>query len=263
MGQAATDRETELVGSQASGRYLYAIVDGAADLQSLGFNGINGALVYALGDDQIAAIVSDSPDRKVRPERRRLAAHHEVLRRLMAGHTVLPMTFGLIADGSESVRRIMRLNRDVFSEQLGRLRGMVEMGLRVSWDVANIFERTLRMHPELAAYRDQIFRGGRQPSQDEKIELGRSFDRLRTADRQDCVDRVSHVLEPRCSQIVVNKPRDEREVMNLACLVQRDRLKEFEVGVVEAARGFNNDFAFDFNGPWPPHNFVEVDLRLS
>ena len=48
--------------------------------------------------------------------------------------------------------------------------------------------------------------------------------------------------------------------MNLACLVDRDRLKEFETGVVEAARGFNNDFAFDFNGPWPPHNFVDVEL---
>ena len=71
------------------------------------------------------------------------------------------------------------------------------------------------------------------------------------------------LLEPRCAEIVANKPRDEREVMNLACLVDRDRLKDFETGVVEAARGFNNDFAFDFNGPWPPHNFVEVELRLS
>ncbi len=263
MGQVATAPETELVGSQVKGRYLYAIVDGGVDRQSLGFAGIDGADVYTVGDDRIAAIVSDSPDRKVRPERRRLAAHHEVLRRLMSGHTVLPMTFGLIADGPESVRRIIRLNREVFSEQLGRLRGKVEMGLRVTWDVANIFEYTLGVHPELAAYRDQIFRGGRQPSQDEKIELGRSFDRLLNADRQACVDRVSHVLGPRASEIVVNKPRDEREVMNLACLVKRDRLKDFETGVVEAARGFNNDFAFDFNGPWPPHNFVEVELRLS
>ena len=36
--------------------------------------------------------------------------------------------------------------------------------------------------------------------------------------------------------------------MNLACLVERDRVKEFEAAVIEAARGFDNHFAFDFNG---------------
>jgi hypothetical protein len=173
------------------------------------------------------------------------------------------MVFGVIADGTESIRHILQFNRDAFTEQLDRLRGTVEMGLRVTWDVPNIFEHVVSAHPELAAYRDQIFRGGRQPAQDEKVELGRSFDRLLNADRQDCIDRVVGVLERRCAEIVVNGPRNERDVMNLVCLVDRNRLKDFEAGVVEAARRFNNDFAFDFNGPWPPHNFVDIELRLS
>lgn len=245
------------------GRYLYAIVDRGDDRAPLGFTGVNGGEVYVIGDDRIAAIVSDLPDKKVRPERRRLAAHHDVMRRLMADHTVLPMAFGLIADGPESVRRILRLNQEVFAEHLDRLRNKVEMGLRVTWDVPNIFEHIVSTHAELAAYRDRIFRGGRQPSQDEKIELGRAFDSLLNSDRESAIDRVRHVLDPRCDAIVANKIRDERDVMNLACLVNRDRLKEFEAGVVEAARGFDSDYAFDFNGPWPPHNFVDVNLRLS
>jgi hypothetical protein len=245
------------------GRYLYAIVDRGVDRAPLGITGIDGGEVYALGDERITAIVSDLPDKKVRPERRRLAAHHEVMRRLMDHCTVLPMVFGLIADGPESVRRILRLNRDIFDEHLDRLRDKVEMGLRVTWDVPNIFEYIVAAHPELAAYRDQIFRGGREPSQDEKIELGRSFDRLLNDDRESAIALIQHVMEPRCDSIVANKVRNERDVMNLACLVDRDRLKDFEVGIVEAARGFNNDYAFDFNGPWPPHNFVEVELRLS
>ncbi len=40
-------------------------------------------------------------------------------------------------------------------------------------------------------------------------------------------------------------------------------MKDFEAGVIEAARSFDNHFAFDFNGPWPPHNFVEIELRMS
>ncbi len=260
---ATAEPTTDPAVAPVLGRYLYAIIDRATDRDSLNFTGLEDAPVYAIGDGPIVAVVSDIPDRKLRPERRRLAAHHEVLRRLMVQHTVLPMSFGLIADGAESVQRILRLNREVFDDQLERFRGKVEMGVRVVWDVPNIFEYVVGFHPELALYRDLIFKGGRAPSHDEKIELGRSFDRFLQSDRQAYTDRVTRFLEPRCAEIVANKPRDEREVMNLACLVDRDRLKDFETGVVGAARGFNSDFAFDFNGPWPPHNFVEVDLELS
>jgi hypothetical protein len=50
--------------------------------------------------------------------------------------------------------------------------------------------------------------------------------------------------------------------MNLACLVNRADLERFEQAVLQAARPFDNNYAFDFNGPWAPHNFVEMDIRL-
>ena len=87
----------------------------------------------------------------------------------MNDHTVLPMVFGVIADGPESIRRILRINRGVFQEQLDRLRGKVEMGLRVTWDVPNIFEHVLAIHPELAAYRDQVFRAAESRDRTRKL----------------------------------------------------------------------------------------------
>ncbi len=137
------------------------------------------------------------------------------------------------------------------------------MGLRVRWDVPNIFEYVVAIHPDLAELRDRIFRGGREPSQEEKIELGRTFDRLINADREAHVERVEQILGRRVVEVVSNKPKDDREVMNLACLVDRDRRGEFEHAVVEAAGAFDNNYAFDFNGPWPPHNFVGIELRMS
>jgi hypothetical protein len=50
--------------------------------------------------------------------------------------------------------------------------------------------------------------------------------------------------------------------MNLACLVERPAMPQFESRVFEAAQQFDNNFAFDYNGPWAPHNFVEIDLKL-
>jgi hypothetical protein len=249
--------------SQVRGRYLYAIIDGGGERETLGLEGVDAAEVYSLGDGRFSAVVSDLPDRKVRPERRKLAAHHEVLKKLMVDRTVLPMAFGLIADGPEAVRRILKLNSPIFDEQISRFKGKVEMGLRVAWDVPNIFEYALGIHSELAELRDHIFRGGREPSQDDKIEVGRTFDRLMTQAREDHSDQVTEILQVHCAEIRLNKIRNEREVLNLACLVGRDQMKDFEAGVIEAARSFDNHFAFDFNGPWPPHNFVEFELRMS
>jgi hypothetical protein len=243
------------------GQYLYAVIDGTLDLDAAA-GGIDGACIAAISDGGVAVVVSEVPNAKLRPERRRLAAHHDVLKRLRQTHTVLPMSFGLIADSPEAVRKILAKNRDVFVEQIQRLASKVEMGLHVVWDVPNIYEYFVETHPQLTALRDQFFRSGRQPSQDELIELGRTFDRLLNEDRALHTQTVMHVLSSRCSESKENKPRHEREVMNLAFLIDQDAQRAFEDGVIEAARRFDNHYAFDFNGPWLPHNFVVVNLEL-
>jgi hypothetical protein len=260
MSTATHEAETAI---GLAGRYVYAIIDQYDPQRPLDLRGLDGAEVYALGAGDVAAVVSHVAPQKVRPERRKLAAHHDVLKRLMDDYTVLPMAFGLIADSTEAVARILQINHSAFASQFRRVRGRVEMGLRVKWDVPNIFEYAVGIHAELAELRDRIFRGGREPSQDEKIELGRTFDRLLSADREAHVERVEHVLGSRVIEIVSNKARDDREVMNLACLIDRNHRQAFEQAVVEAAGAFDSNYAFDFNGPWPPHNFVEIELRVS
>lgn len=244
-----------------TGCYLYAVIDRAANGE-LGPIGIDGSRVYTISAGNIAAVVSKVPNTKIRPERRHLAAHHDVLKRLRKEHGVLPMSFGVIADSPEAVRTILADNRDVFVEQLERLAGKVEMGLRGAWDVPNIFEYFVETHPELKALRDRFFRGGRQPSRDELIEVGRTFERLLGEDRASHTQTVMGVLRSRCFEIKENQPRHEREIMNLACLVGHEAQKEFEEGVIETGQRFDNHYSFDFNGPWPPHNFVEVNLEL-
>lgn len=242
-------------------RYLYAIVAGSQD-RSYGPFGMNGGNVYAISNGRVAAVVSDFPDAKIRPERRHLAAHQEVLKRLMQESMPLPMSFGIMADGLKEIRKILSQNQEAFLEQLQRVAGKVEMGLRVAWDVPNIFEYFVHTHPELRAARDQFLGTHREPIQEDKIELGRIFERILNEDRQVYTERVEEILSPRCFEIERNPQRNEREVMNLACLVGCEAQGEFEAAIFEAARLFDNNFAFDFHGPWAPHNFVEIDLKF-
>jgi len=253
--------------STATGKYLYAIVPSTDSAIWQARNtgqcaGIDGAAVYCISHGPLAVVVSDVPNEKIRPERRRLAAHHNILKSLMKECTVLPMSFGIIADGRNAIQRILSLNEAAFEEHLARLEGKMEMGLRVSWDVPNIFEYLVTTHPELRALRDRFFIGGCEPTQEDKIELGRLFGRILDEDREAHTRAAEGVLDRRCFETKRNKPRDEHEIMNLACLIGRDAQKEFEEGVLEAASLFDDNYCFDFNGPWPPHNFVNLELQM-
>jgi hypothetical protein len=136
------------------------------------------------------------------------------------------------------------------------------MGLRVAWDVDNIFDYFVNAYPELRMARDTYFCTAREPSQEDKLELGRLFDHLLQEDRENLTDNVEQALGPFCHEIKRGKCRNECDVMNLSCLVEREAESRFEEGVLKAAGKFDNNFIFDYNGPWAPHNFVEVELDI-
>ena len=247
--------------SNIDGKYLYAVIP-AVGKRDYGTIGIDGETVYLITDNQVAAVVSDFSNGKIRPERRHIAAHQAVLKRLMEEETPLPITFGVIGEGAKEIKRILSLNRKSFVEHLQRVRGKVEMGLRVAWDVPNIFEYFVNTHADIRVARDQFMGNSRIPTQEDKMEVGRLFDRVLREDREEHTDRVEAILSPACFEIKRNLPRTERDVMNLACLVDREAVdKDFEAAIFDAARGFDNNFSFDFNGPWAPHNFVNIVLR--
>jgi hypothetical protein len=261
--EASGSPATEPAAPGARGRnYLYAVVE-ASEPRSYPSIGIDGNDVYTITVGRVAAVVSGLPSPKIRPQRANLAAHQAVLKHLMADTTPLPMAFGTIAASPDAIRRILIRNQHAFQEQLRRVAGKVEMGLRVAWDVPNIFEYFVNTHAELRLARDRLLGVRHEFTQEEKIELGRMFDRLLNDDREEHTRKVQHVLAPVCAEFKANLCRNEQEVMNVACLVRRDAQEQFSTGVFAAAKLFDNSFSFDYSGPWAPHNFVELELDLE
>lgn len=242
------------------GKYLYAITENDIE-RSFGPVGLDGGDVYTIANGKLAAIVSDTDLKRIRPDRRHLAAHQAILKRLLNETTPLPLSFGVVADGTDEIIKILKENRSAFLRQLSRVSGKVEMGLRVTWDVPNIFEYFVNKHPELRIARDQFLGTQREPSQEDKMELGRMFDRLLNEDRELYMEKVEKAVVKVCSKLHRNSTRNECEVMNLACLVEREGIDAFEASVFEAAKLFDNNYAFDYNGPWAPHNFVNMVLK--
>jgi len=248
-----------MTNAQVGGTYLYAVLADTPGLGGWGPMGVEGGEVYCVTAGAVSAVVSRVSRARLRPERKHLLAHQAVLKRLMEHVTVLPAVFGLVARSDETVRALLLESQGLFQEQLARVAGKVEMGLKVSWSPPELFEYFVEVHPELAAVRDQL-KGRDGVGREELIEVGKLFARIRDADRQLHGERVASVLEARGIELKWNPPKGEREVVNLSCLVPREALGTFEQWVAVAAAGFDDHFTFEFNGPWAPHSFTELAL---
>jgi hypothetical protein len=243
------------------GLYLYGIID-AQDGLEVSMPGIEGGDIETIEADGIAAVVTRVACQKIRPQRANLTVHHKLLYGLVQRQAVIPCAFGMVASSEEQLREVLRTNRDELRRQLDRFRGKVEMGLSVSWNTSNIFEFFVATNQELKQMRDRVFRPGREPSMDERMELGRLFESLLRQCRERHTQQVIDTLSPYCAEVRAVDPGAEQLIMKLVCLVQKDRQDRFEEGIQEAARKFDDHYCFKYSGPWAPFDFVDVTLEL-
>ena len=156
--QAIVSKAAEQVPSSTAKRgrkYLFAILY-AEDVRHWDCAGMDGKEVSVIVEGRLAAVVGGVSGPKVRPERRNLAAHQQVLKELLAHTTPLPMSFGILACHSAGRQPDPAPKPADVSPAAQHVAGKVEMGLRVNWDVPNIFEYFVNTHDELRAARDRI-----------------------------------------------------------------------------------------------------------
>jgi hypothetical protein len=245
--------------SVALGKYVYAFVR-AADTQSIlakGLSGLNdcelsGSIVGSLG-----AITSEIPVEKIRPRRQLLAAHQAVVTEISRQWDMLPVSFGLIAESEAELMRILSANSDVLETQLDRVGGQVEMNLVIKLNTENVFQYFVDRSPELQEARSVITAGA---SRDEMIEMGRMFERLLAGEREKHGQQILASVQDVCKEAELQPARGEDELVRLNCLIDRDDEARFSAVIHQAAEAYNEDYVFNFSGPWPPYSFVTLSL---
>ena len=102
-------------------KILYALTAAEGEAPSYKVKGLEAANVYAIDNEGLRAVVSDTLSPRVRPERRNITAHQTVLHYLMGQGTVLPMRFGVIARNSEAVKKLLQTNHKSIKEHIHRI----------------------------------------------------------------------------------------------------------------------------------------------
>ena len=209
--------------------------------------------VRILKQGRLAALVSDAPE-DLRPKRRDLLAHQNVLREAGEEGTVLPLRFGGISPDDETLASVLAEREDHYLERLLALDGRAEYNVKANHDEEAVLHRVLADDPRLRATAEagRTAGGG---SHEQKMQLG---ERIATAvqlrEAADA-DLVRARLEEAAEEVSAG-PQSTGWLTNLSFLVGRERGADF-LNAVDELRKQQPHLVLTVTGPLPPYSFVE------
>lgn len=246
------------------GKYVYCVVELPSELD-LGPIGIGSGVnrVYTVHYHDLAAVVSDTPITLYDPTRENLLAHELVNETLMREHTVIPMSFGTIFRTEDDVVELLRSTGKAFKDVLSKVRGKIELGLKVLWDRDRVVARLEEENPEIAGLRQEIAETTRGSTYFARVQLGRLVESAMEERANDLVTNIYDALRPVSVASRSNRLIGDNMIMNAAFLVDRSREGDFDREVKELSLRHKEQLSFKYTGPWPPYNFVNIKLKLE
>jgi hypothetical protein len=240
--------------------YVYGVIAaGAAGWRPPG-DGIDDQPVDLVECGELAALVSDAPRVPVKANRRNLMAHSRVLQSVIGERCVLPMRFGVVMPDRAAVEaELLGQNSDWLGAQLRVFETYVELDVRALCPEEELLRTVVRERPQLAELRESL-RGRPGPATYyERIRLGELVAAAVAEKREETAGWVAGALGRLAAATKVAEPLHEQMLANVAFLVDRDRVPEFDASVEALDRQLGEEIRLRYTGPLPPHNFVDVE----
>ena len=235
--------------------YVYGITAASHPALPEDMGGVgNPALpVRVLTEGDLAAIVSDAPE-GLRPKRRDLLAHQNVLSEAGAGGCILPMRFGSVAPDDGTVTGVLAERQEHYKERLRTLDGKVEYNVKATHDEEAVLHRVMSDNPEIRAVTEANRKAG-GGSYDERLRLGEMVVAAVKAREAEDAGEVQRALETVADAISVG-PESSGWLANVSFLVERDAAASF-LEEVDQLRKAHPHLDLRVNGPLPPYSFVD------
>src|SRR3954453_22307433 len=240
--------------------YVYGVISAGAAGWGPPGEGIDDQPVELVERGELAALVSDAPRVPVKANRRNLMAHSRVLQSVIGERCVLPMRFGVVMPDRAAVEaELLVQNSDWLAAQLRVFETYVELDVRALCHEDELLRTVVRERPQLAELRESL-RGRPGPATYyERIRLGELVAGAGGRKGEQNPGWGAGQLGRLAAATKLGDPQHEQMLANVAFLVDRDRVQEFDAAVDGLDRELGDEIRLRYTGPLPPHNFVDVE----
>ena len=250
--------------------YVYAITDRPEEPLP-GQLGLDDAELTQIAWRDICAVVSTHGGAQLAANADELWRHEEVIEALMGGRAVLPARFGTLFPSHQQVGDMLCRAYPQFTQDIERVRGHVEIGMRFLASVEHQPEADLLPVRDAAAGAVRLSGDGASPFVSSngldrsgsasgtaylqaKLAVKRSL-RNRRQVQLEMVRELYATLASHATASRLDAEPSDRQGVSAAFLVRRDRLTSFRV-IVGRTADAHPELALLCTGPWPPYSFV-------
>lgn len=230
--------------------YFYAITT-RAGAPVTGRTGFEGAPLLSMPYQEIAAVVSPLTAVRLEATPANVWLHEEIVESLMATAAVLPMRWGTVLPGERRLFAVLEVHYAAFVAALERVRGRVELGLRVLWNA------DVRRPPSAAPASEGEGCSAATPGR-QYLMARVEEDRRAQAERQRATGVAEEIHGP-LAGLAAESVREvlltPRMLLAAAYLVDRERVDAVRAQADALAAAFPV-LRFLLTGPWPPYHFV-------
>jgi len=242
-------------------KYVYGIIE-SAQPRRFAFSGVGDAEVYTINYQDLAAIVGDTDLSQIDPTRKNVRAHTVVQDEILKDHTLLPMSFGVIAGSETEVLMFLEKNYDGLTGELKRLSGKVEVELKIYWDQEAMMRELRSGKHELSRIKEKIG-AALSPAEARSllVEAGKLVERTALDWQAKYAQGAFAALKQLSVDAQLSNPVGIKNILNASFLIDKSREREFQETVYKLDSKYQDRVNFKYVGPLPPYNFVNLKLE--
>jgi len=239
--------------------YVYGIVPADVEVSETAAGvGDPPAPVHLARWAAVGALISDVDASQPLGRPEDLLAHQRLLDAVAGQTPVLPVRFGAVLTGVDSViAELLKPNSDGFTAALDEMDGRVQFVIKGRYAADTVLREVLAEDPEAQRLRVEIASvGSPAAARDASIRLGELVSAAITRKREADSHLVASLTAPVCVASSARPASDELDAVHLAVLIDKDRQPDLEAALDDLVRDWLDRVELRLLGPMAPYDFV-------
>ncbi|WP_257347627.1 GvpL/GvpF family gas vesicle protein [Pseudalkalibacillus decolorationis] len=210
-----------------------------------------------------AMVAAEVPKKIYHPNRENLMMHQNAVSDVMAQKdTVIPISFGNVFQSREDVEALLENLYPQFEKLFPEIKGKIELGLKVigkkEW-----LESKVNENPDVEVMAKSVRGKSEAAGYYDRIKLGGIAQQMFATIKKEVEAEVFAPLEESAEAAKANDPLGDKMLLNASFLIDRGKEEQFDEKVNEAHERWKDKVDFNYTGPWPAYNFVNIRLKVE
>lgn len=247
--------------------YIYGVLNSGKEL-FFGPHGVTGCEeVYTVPYQDISAVASDGE--RVDYTRMRkdvlamfLVRHQKAIEKIMSlGHTIIPMRLGTFARDEDEVKHILACGHSIIKDIFSKISDKIEIDTTAIWGNFHSILKGVGESKEIREFKEKLLTRSGGVTVDDQMKMGLMVKDALDKKREGYSKAIQAALKSVSQAFRAHEPMDDKMVVNIAFLINKDKHKDFEVKVEGLNIGFKEKLNFRCVGPLPPYSFYTLEIK--